>query len=226
MDRNLAESLAARLKIAVEQVVREELELSLLKSLFESGIGKALVFKSGTALRLAFGSPRFSDDLDFSANSAIPEAAFRAAAGTALKSVPEAILVEALAKRFTLFALYRFDVPYIARPFSIKVEVSTREESRRRAGASESELRLLSSEVTNLTVLARVATLEQALEDKKAAFAARRQPRDLYDLWFISQKLGLPFQADLTEFDPRIVRRELRKYLPRTHWSVIDQWTG
>jgi predicted nucleotidyltransferase component of viral defense system len=226
MDQNLAESLAARLKIAVEQVVREELELSLLKSFFESGIGKALVFKGGTALRLAFGSPRFSDDLDFSASSAIPEAAFREAAGEALKSVPEATLVEALAKRFTLFSLYRFDVPYIGRPFSIKIEVSTREESRRQAGASESELRLLSSEVTNLTVLARVATLERALEDKKAAFAARRQPRDLYDLWFISQKLGRPFQANLAGFDPRIVRRELRKYLPRTHWSVIDQWTG
>jgi predicted nucleotidyltransferase component of viral defense system len=224
MDQNLAESLAVRLKIAVEQVVREELELSLLKSLFESGIGKALVFKGGTALRLVFGSPRFSDDLDFSASSAVPEAAFRTAARAALKGLPEATLVEALAKRFTLFALYRFDIPYIARPFSIKVEVSTREESRRQAG--DSELRLLSSEVTNLTVLARIATLERALEDKKAAFAARRQPRDLYDLWFISQKLGLPFQADLAGSDPRIVRRELRKYLPRTHWSVIDQWTG
>ena len=226
MDQNLAESLAARLKIAVEQVVREELELSLLKSLFESGIGKALVFKGGTALRLAFGSPRFSDALDFSASSAISEAAFRAAAGEALKSLHEAILVEALAKRFTLFALYRFDVPYIARPFSIKVEVSTREESGRQAGAAESELRLLSSEITNLTVLARVAKLERALEDKKAAYAARRQPRDLFDLWFISQKLGLPFQAELAGLDPRIVRRDLRKYLPRTHWSVIDQWTG
>ena len=224
MDQNLAESAAKRLKIAVEQVVREELELSLLKNLFESGIGTALVFKGGTALRLAFGSPRFSDDLDFYASSAVPEAAFRTAARAALKGLPEATLVEALAKRFTLFALYRFDVPYIARPFSIKVEVSTREESRRQA--SESELRLLSSEATNLSVLARVATLERALEDKKAAFAARRQPRDLYDLWFISQKLGLPFQADLAGSDPLIVRRELRKYLPRTHWSVIDQWTG
>jgi hypothetical protein len=224
MDQNLAESLAERLKIAVEQVVREELELSLLKSFFESGIGKALVFKGGTALRLAFGSPRFSDDLDFSASSAIAEAAFQTAARAALKGLPEATLVEALAKRFTLFALYRFDVPYIARPFSLKVEVSIREESRRHA--DESELRLLSSEITNLTVLARVATLERALEDKKAAFAARRQPRDLYDLWFISQKLGLPFQVDLAGSDLRIVRRELRKYLPRTHWSVIDQWTG
>jgi predicted nucleotidyltransferase component of viral defense system len=224
MDQNFAESLAERLKIAVEQVVREELELSLLKSFFESGIGTALVFKGGTALRLAFGSPRFSDDLDFSVSSAVPAAAFRTAARAVLKGLPEATLVEALAKRFTLFALYRFAVPYVARPFSIKVEVSTRKESRRQA--DESELRLLSSEITNLTVLARVATLERALEDKRAAFASRRQPRDLYDLWFISQKLGLPFQVDLAGSDPRIVRRELRKYLPKTHWSVIDQWTG
>lgn len=223
MDQNLAESAAKRLKIAVEQVVREEFELSLLKGLFESGIGAALVFKGGTALRLAFGSPRFSDDLDFSASSAVPEPAFRTAARAALKGLPEATLVEALAKRFTLFALFRFDVPYIARPFSIKVEVSTRETSR--SQADESDIRLLSSEITNITVLARVATLERALKDKRAAFAARRQPRDLYDLWFISQKLGLPFKADLAGSDPLIVRRELRKYLPRTHWSVIDQWT-
>ena len=223
MDQNLAESLAARLEIAVEQVVREEFEISLLKSFFESGIGKVLVFKGGTALRLAFGSPRFSDDLDFSASSVVPEAAFRTAARAALKSLPEAILVEALAKRFTLFALYKFDVPYIARPFSIKVEVSTREESRWQAG--ESELRLLSSAATNLTVLARVATLERALEDKKAAFAARRQPRDLYDLWFMAQKLRRDFTPDLNGLDWRAIRRDLRKYLPQSHWQVIEQWS-
>jgi len=29
-------------------------------------MSQKLVFKGGTALRLAYGSPRFSDDLDFS----------------------------------------------------------------------------------------------------------------------------------------------------------------
>jgi len=222
LTQDLAESLSAKLKISVEQVVREELELSLLKSLFESGISHALVFKGGTALRLAYGSPRFSDDLDFSAGETISEASFKAAAEAALQSLPEAVLIEALAKYSTLFALYRFDIPYIGRPFSIKIEVSTRMESRRAAG--ESELRLLASEVTNLTVLARVVTLEQAVKDKQAAFAARRQPRDLFDLWFLSQKLGRPFRADFAGLDPRIVQRELRKYLPKTYWSVIDQW--
>jgi predicted nucleotidyltransferase component of viral defense system len=222
LSRDLAENFSAKLKIAVEQIVREEFELSLLKSFFESEIGRALVFKGGTALRLAYGSPRFSDDLDFSAGSVISETAFKTVAEAAGRNLSEAKLVEALAKYYTLFALYRVDVSYIGRPFSIKVEISTREESRETAG--ESELRLLSSEVTNLTVLARVATLERAFADKTAAFAARRQPRDLFDLWFLSQKLGRPFQPDITGLDPRIVRRELRKYLPKTHWSVIDQW--
>ena len=222
LSRDLAENFSAKLKIAVERIVREEFELSLLKSFFESEIGGALIFKGGTALRLAYGSPRFSDDLDFSAGEVISETAFKTVAEAAGRSLAEAKLVEALAKYFTLFALYRVDVSYIGRPFSIKVEISAREESRETAG--ESELRLLSSEVTNLTVLARVATLERAFADKTAAFAARRQPRDLFDLWFISQKLGRPFQADSAGLDPRIVRRELRKYLPKTHWSVIDQW--
>lgn len=63
MDQRLAESLARQLKIAIEPVVREEYELRILRELLETTLGHALVFKGGTALRLAYGSPRFSDDL-------------------------------------------------------------------------------------------------------------------------------------------------------------------
>lgn len=77
MDQFLAESFARRLRIGTEMVVREEYEMALLKAFFESQQGKSLVFKGGTALRLAYGSPRFSDDLDFSAISAIPDDEFQ-----------------------------------------------------------------------------------------------------------------------------------------------------
>ncbi len=224
MDQSSAELLSRKLGIAVEQVVREEFEVAVLKPLLESRFGNALVFKGGTALRLAYGSPRFSDDLDFSALAPIEESAFKKASLAAAKSVPEASLVEALAKYRTLFALYRFRVPYIGRPFSMKVEVSTRRESWERG--RDHELRLLSSEVTNLTVLAQVATLERLASDKKKAFEARHEPRDLYDLWFISQKLGREFKPQAADFDPRVLKRELRKYLPRSHWRLIDTWLG
>ena len=66
MEQLLSERLALELKIHVTQVVREYWEVVLLNRLFESPGGKDLVFKGGTALRLAYGSPRFSEDLDFS----------------------------------------------------------------------------------------------------------------------------------------------------------------
>ncbi|OGD19724.1 MAG: hypothetical protein A2Y69_06810 [Candidatus Aminicenantes bacterium RBG_13_59_9] len=224
MDNKSAEDLSLRLGIAVEQIAREEFELAVLKSLCESRIGDSLVFKGGTALRLAYGSARFSDDLDFSGVSPIPEEDFRKACRAAARNVPEAALVEALAKHYTLFALLQFHVPYVSRPFSMKIEVSVRDEVWEQG--RDHELKLLSSEVTNVTALARVATLERMEKDKQKAFEERRQPRDLYDLWFISQKLGRDFKPDLKDIPPAAMRRELRKYLPRGQWRLVDEWTA
>lgn len=223
MDQFLAESFARRLHIPAEMVVREECEMTLLKAFFESRRGKSLIFKGGTALRLAYGSPRFSDDLDFSAISVMPYDDFQSLCESAAKGFSKIALVEALTKRFTQFALYRVSVPYISRSFSIKIEISTRRQRWERG--QDYELKLLKTEVSNISILAQVATLERIWEDKQSAFASRRHPRDLYDLWLISQKLEREFVPDLAGIDRKIIRRELRKYLPRSHWSVIDQWT-
>ena len=224
MDKSFAEFISRKLGIAVEQVVREELELAVLKPLCESRIGDSLVFKGGTALRLAYGSPRFSDDLDFSVLNPISEKDFKKASLAAARNVPEAVLVEALAKHHTLFALFQFRIPYIGRPFSMKIEISVRKESWRQG--RDYELKLLSSEVTNVTALAQVATLERMDRDKRKALKARRQPRDLYDLWFISQRLGREFEPDTAGISASVLKRELRKYLPRSHWRLVDQWTA
>jgi predicted nucleotidyltransferase component of viral defense system len=222
MNQSLAESFAQRMRIAVENVIREELEMAVLRGFFESKIGNHLVFKGGTALKLAYGSPRFSDDLDFSIVSPVREADFQSVSGTAIKNLPEVDLIEALKKQFTLFTLYRCTIPYLRRPFSIKVEISTRRETLKRG--QDYNLKLLTSEVTNISVLAQVATLERLWQDKQKALASRRQPRDLYDLWFISQKLGRKLTLKPAAFDPKILKRELHKYLPKSHWKVIDQW--
>lgn len=223
MDRQLAERLSRQLKIAPEQVVRKEAELLILQGLLESSAGRLLVFKGGTALRLAYGSPRFSDDLDFSLLAPLAETVFVRMAETAAVATPQVTLVEALAKQFTLFALYKVRESYLSYPFSVKVEVSTREESWERD--RDYSLRLLASPVTPISVLAQVATLERMWSDKQAALAERRQPRDLYDLWFIAQRLRLPFSPDLSGFDRPAIKRDLRKYLPASQWPVIDQWS-
>ena len=65
MDIATAKVLSNKLQISIDCIVREEYEILLLKEIFESEYGTKLVFKGGTALRLAYGSPRYSEDLDF-----------------------------------------------------------------------------------------------------------------------------------------------------------------
>ena len=66
MEQGIAEGFSKKLKIDSTQIVREFWETVILKGLFDSLEGKSLIFKGGTALRLVYGSPRFSEDLDFS----------------------------------------------------------------------------------------------------------------------------------------------------------------
>lgn len=224
MDQLLAENLSRQLKIALERVVREAYELLILRSLMDSPLGSALVFKGGTALRLAYDSPRFSDDLDFSLISPISAEAFAHVTEAIARAMPQVTLSEALAKHFTLFALYKVQEPYLPYAFSIKLEISTREETWE--PGQDFGLRLLTSPVTPVSALAQVATLERMWRDKESALVDRRQPRDLYDLWFVAQKLRRPFTPDLSGFDRQSIRRELRKYLPRDHWQVIELWSA
>lgn len=220
MNKQLTDSLQKSLGISQEQIIREEYEMIILKKLFESEIGKAFVFKGGTALRLAYGSPRFSEDLDFS----VVEEFDRNTLDLLLKSIDseyEALeLVEARQKHFTYFALFRVKEEFAPQAFSIKFEASTRPVNWQKD--QEYKLLALSSKVTNLTILAQVATLEQIEQEKLTIDPVR--VRDIFDLWFIGQKLGKTTPINFKGWDMRIVRRELHKFLPEKDRRLLAQW--
>lgn len=54
-----------KLQINKEAILREYLHYKILKIIFEERISQKLVFIGGTALRLTYGTSRFSEDLDF-----------------------------------------------------------------------------------------------------------------------------------------------------------------
>jgi predicted nucleotidyltransferase component of viral defense system len=198
-------------------VVREWWEIRLLKGLFESALGDQLAFKGGTALRLTYGSPRFSDDLDFSQLSRFPFRPFADIVKDLAEQAPEMTLTDLAAKYYTFLAEFRIRDAALPRAFRIVVEVS------RRATTITTELKLITSPCLPLTVLGRVATLESIWQEKLQALASRGSPRDLFDLWFLAQKLKRSLPEPEPRIDPRILRRDLRKYLPPSYYPVVEE---
>ena len=220
MRGEVADNLAKSIGISRDQVVREEYEMIVLKALFEREVGSAFVFKGGTGLRLAYGSPRFSEDLDFS----VVKDFKKAKVDSVLKAVANLhkalSLVETRQKKYTYFALFRVEESFLHLTFSIKFEASTRPVNWKKN--RDYELRTLTSRVTSLTVLAQVATLQQ-IEQEKITIQPLRI-RDIFDLWFIGQRLGKPTQMDFGRQDAKVVKRELHKFLPEGERKLLEQW--
>lgn len=224
MDLTAAQSFSNKLQISLDQVVREEYEILLLKEIFESEYGSNLVFKGGTALRLAYSSPRFSEDLDFTLIiiKDFNKEEFIQFLKELEKKYPAIIEVEANEKFYTIFGLVRIKEDYLDHNFSIKVEVSKREgqwiEDR------DYSNKIIKSEVTPLTVLAQVASIERILEEKEDAIKNRKAPRDIFDFWYINQLLQKQIKPNFKGFNKQHAKAQLHRLLPRIYWKVVDSW--
>ncbi|MCJ7745273.1 MAG: nucleotidyl transferase AbiEii/AbiGii toxin family protein [Actinobacteria bacterium] len=218
MEQLLAERLAGELKIDITQVVREYWEVLFLKGLLESTNGNELVFKGGTALRLAFGSPRFSEDLDFALQKDTLAGKFEDTASVLVDPFHEAEITDVAEKRWTYLCEIRITEGYLPHSLRVKLEVS-----RRPARGYQSQLRLITSPATPLQVLGRVVTLEQLYRDKLACLEGRSAAKDIFDLWFICQKLKIPYRSPETSVSRKELRRDLGKYLPADYRGVIEE---
>lgn len=223
MDRETALRLSQEFGIHYLQTLREEWEMVILKALFDSPLGKNLIFKGGTALRLAYGSPRFSEDLDFSIVGRISEGGFRKTVYDVPRSFPRVEVTDFMPKFNTYLAELRVKEPWSELPFRIKIEISKRRTFFLNKGY---EAVLLSSPATNIQVLANVATLDNILKEKYSALKTRKKARDLFDIWYIEQKLKVKTRLKGALIPKKELIGDLRKYLPRNYWDVIDKLGG
>jgi predicted nucleotidyltransferase component of viral defense system len=216
MEQSIAEQKARELKIDRTQVVREYWELIILKGLYESPFGRHLIFKGGTALRLTYGSPRFSEDLDFSLTQDVLKGKFSSFIKKITSPFHEMAQTDLQEKFYTYMAEIKVTQDYLPLPFRVKIEISKREIKGYRW-----ELKLLSSPASVVQVMGQVATLEQIYKDKVACLKGRAKPKDLFDLWYISEKLKIPYTPQKISSKKEVVR-DLRKYLPKDFWPAID----
>src|SRR4030066_1263105 len=180
MEREIAENQARDLKIDLTQVVREFWEIIILKGLFDSPEGKFLIFKGGTALRLVYGSPRFSEDLDFSLISDRLRGKFESLIKKIISPYPELTITDLQGKYYTYLGEIKITQDYLPSPFRIKIEISKRREK-----GYKSELALISSSLSTVQCLGRVATLKQLYKDRLQCIKDRANPRDFFVLGYI-----------------------------------------
>lgn len=220
MERQLALIKQQELGISVIRIIREEYEMILLNRLFDSPLGGRVVFRGGRALRLAYNSPRFSDDLDFSKIQEITQKEFQTWCEQTAKATPYMELDETLQKYYTLYAMFKVKDLTLPATVSIKIEISVRKEQWEQD--KDYKLMRLRNEVTPVTVLAQVASLERIEQEKRRISPAR--VRDVFDLWFIGQVLKKDYSMDFSRFTAKEVKRDLHRQLAEGKRRMIEQW--
>lgn len=219
MDLNQLRQFKKELKISEDKIVREEIEMIFLNELAECDLGTKIVFYGGTALRLAYNSPRFSEDIDLFKFKKLNFSEFK----DFIKNLANEQgwqLSDIKDKRQTCFALLKIIDEKLKHPLSLKVELHKPSKK----VDWQNDIKLIKSPVSVLSPLLLVPTLEELKSLKIKAIEGRFKARDIFDLWYISQVLREDFSLpeNTPSFKEREFKNELQVFLPPKYYSVIN----
>lgn len=168
-----------------------------------------LIFRGGTCLRLTRGSPRFSEDLDFTATRKLGEvkATLKAAAGELGMVGMEAEINQGQARAGGYRCRLRYHGPLYTgegrTAGGVMIDVSLRQDV-----ILGPEWRTISPPYPDTPPFtARCMQAREILAEKVRALSIRATPRDLYDIWFL---LSRDIKPSL-----RIINRKLSLYRKR-----------
>lgn len=213
--------------------IREYFQHIFLEHLYQEPEGDKMLFKGGTALRIIYGSPRFSEDLDFSLTGVPP---------TRVKPFVEEIFIQVLTNlerlgvKVTLgtksdattggyFGAASIEIAGF-RSVEISINVSSRRKEKIRG-----EVENIASDFTSTYTLVHLPQ-EMIVEEKIfGALQERKKPRDFYDLYFMMRKnmlspgqktrLARIRQKIMTDAKNVDFRRELGAFLPANQQAII-----
>lgn len=221
------QKLAIKYQTSERNIRREYFQHLFLSYFYQQPKAKNIFFKGGTALRIIYNSPRFSEDLDFSCDRINYKEIESLIEDTLVQIEKENIkfsLKEAKQTTGGFLAIISFEV--FEQPIDIKIEISLRK------GESKGEIMGVTNNdyVPPYNIIA--VTEEQLIDGKIGALLDRRKPRDFYDLYFILRAQMLPLKKKnilpkamkaLTESEINF-EGELKQYLPKSHWIIIKDF--
>lgn len=166
------------------QLEKDYLQYVVLLEIFRRAKA-GLVFKGGTALQKCYGLDRFSEDLDFTANSE-DEIKNVEDGLQSLKQLYNSSFKKTEDERSVTFNL-KIEGPLFEKPQSIQtisVEISRREKTLRKPLVVRLIPKYRDLEVQMVVVMDK----DEIMAEKTRALLTRRRPRDLYDSYFLLKK--------------------------------------
>lgn len=214
-------------------LVREYVQHLFLKTLYQLDEAERMLFKGGTALRIVYGSPRFSEDLDFSLARLAPTQVKPFVEGLFVKVLSEleqtGMRVELGSKSNATSGGYFGEATFKMTAFpqvTVSINVSARKEKTLRG-----EVDSIASDFVPTYTLIHLPQSELVEEKIFGALRERKKPRDFYDLYFMMRKglLSPEQKKRLSKIRDEIIRAageinfrsELGAFLPVNQQAVI-----
>lgn len=219
-------------------IVREYFQHVFLSKLYALPESERLLFKGGTALKIVYGSPRFSEDLDFSLFEGPPHETKKTVENFFIKVLADmeqvGINVQISEKSNVTTGGY-FGIATFRmldyQPVDVEINISGRN-SRDVRGEVDS---VANDFVPTYTI---VHLPQQDLVEEKifGALRERKKPRDYYDLYFMMRHgmLSLEQKRKLGEVKDEIIaeagrinfRSELGTFLPIDQQGIIRDFAN
>lgn len=224
--------IADKQQTTFDNVVKEYFQHVFLSGLYREKNSEKLLFKGGTALRIIYGSSRFSEDLDFNGIGI---------SVAQIEKIVESVLVkmEAQGIKTTIEESKKTSGGYLAIfQFSgdgyqsgIQMEVSLRGKAQRKGGA----VALIRSDFVPAYTLYHLNERD-LVKEKVEATLTRSKARDFYDIYFILRSrmaFGAVFGKDKTMKNKLIraaskqgldLKSELKRFLPVSQHILLKSF--
>ncbi|MFH1074004.1 MAG: nucleotidyl transferase AbiEii/AbiGii toxin family protein [Candidatus Firestonebacteria bacterium] len=227
LSENAIKEFAVKYQTSELNIAREYFQNLFLSVLYLQKNAEDLAFKGGTALRIVFNSPRFSEDLDFTADTGLKAFSIKQLLSSVLKEVEkENMPVKTLeAKETSGGFLAICEIVLLSYKARLELNISTRPKNT----IFKMEPHLIASELfPPYTLLA--LDSRTLVKEKLQALLFRKKPRDLFDLYYIIRSRIAPEQVValkkeilkmLEEYKEGALTGELKVFLPKSYWSLL-----
>jgi predicted nucleotidyltransferase component of viral defense system len=224
ISREIVVQAAAAGQTTEINVAREYCQHLFLGAFYRQKNSGRVMFKGGTALKIVYGSPRFSEDLDFSGFGVrlgqiedwVLEAMGEIELNTIGVDIQESKATSGGYLAILGCQLYDYHV-------SIQIEISFRQQN-----DIKGEGVIITPDLLPAYALTRLPET-MLVEEKIAALLTRGKPRDFFDLYFLLRKglitpemkpallaVGEVLQGVTVDF-----KSELSQFLPRSYLGVM-----